>query len=274
MANHLEVNVNDDQRLFYVTDIHGCIIPMDVALDMCGFKVCKDVVVCAGDLIDRGPHNLKTAFRFINDKTGSYYSVRGNHDQFAIDQDWDNWLANGGKWIIEEGFTTDEMAEFGAALSRLPYLITVNYQNRTFGVVHAAVPYDCESWEDLKVAVEKGTKSVLNSVLWDRDFVEYWDNKHYKDKMVYGVDFTVHGHTIIPRAGFLANRLHLDTGLVRGKALSVAEVLPKEAIVVVKAFRQDDVGEMYLDRTETFCMNTYKSLKLVKNKSTQKPLFL
>ena len=274
MLPHLNLDVRDDQRLFFVTDIHGCILSMDVALDMCGFKVCQDVVVCAGDLIDRGPHNLKTAFRFISDKTGSYYSVRGNHDQFAIDQDWDNWILNGGKWIIDEGFTHDEMAEFGAALSRLPYLITVNYQNRTFGVVHAAVPYDCESWQDLISAVEKGTKSVLHSVLWDRDFVEYWDNKHYKDRIVYGVDFTVHGHTIIPRANFLSNRLHLDTGLVRGKALSVAEVIPANDTIVIKAFRQDDIGEMYLDRTETFCLKSHISLGIVKNKINGKPLFL
>lgn len=274
MLPHLNLDVRDDQRLFFVTDIHGCILSMDVALDMCGFKVCQDVVVCAGDLIDRGPHNLKTAFRFINDKTGSYYSVIGNHDQFAIKQDWENWFSNGGKWIIDEGFTHDEMAEFGQSLAKLPYLITVNYHGRSIGVVHAAVPYDCESWDQLVQSVESENWSVINSMIWDRDFVEYWDNPHYKNKIVYGVDFTVHGHTIIPRANFLSNRLHLDTGLVRGKALSLAEVIPANNTIVIKAFRQDDIGEMYLDKTETFCLNTYKSLGIVKNKIKGKPLFL
>ena len=274
MNPHLELNVRDDQRLFYVTDIHGCIISMDVALDMCGFKVCKDVVVCAGDLIDRGPHSLKTAFRFISDKTGSYYSVIGNHDQFAIKQDWRDWFSNGGKWILDAGFTHDEMAEFGQSLAKLPYLITVNYHGRSMGVVHAAVPYDCESWDQLVESVTAKNQSVINSILWDRDFVEYWDNPHYKNKMVYGVDFTVHGHTIIPRAAFLSNRLHLDTGLVRGKAISIAEVIPSNETIVIKAFRQDDIGEMYLDKTETFCLKTYISLGLVKNKIKGKPLFL
>ena len=88
------------------------------------------------------------------------------------------------------------------------------------------------------------------------------------------MDFTVHGHTIIPRANFLSNRLHLDTGLVRGKALSVAEVIPENYTIVIKAFRQDDIGEMYLDRTETFCLKNYTSLGIVKNKIKGKPLFL
>lgn len=220
---HKELYVDDDARLLFCTDLHGHIMALEYALKHLNFRVGKDVLVCAGDLIDRGPHNELTALKFINDKTGSFHSVRGNHDQFAIDHD-EMWIPNGGGWAWKVFPTYAERKEFGEKLKALPALITVYHKGKCFGVVHASVPQEIEDWDVLVNMPEIGQARKLRQIIWDREYVQYHQSPFYQ-KPVIGVDYTIHGHTPVRVPLLVANRLHIDGGFASNKNLFIAEMI-------------------------------------------------
>lgn len=79
----------EKQRAFLFTDIHGC----DKALqDILKFWNGKDLLVCMGDCIDRGPDNFKTILRmiFLRKMLGDrLVYIRGNHeDMFSEFFEW------------------------------------------------------------------------------------------------------------------------------------------------------------------------------------------
>jgi predicted phosphodiesterase len=79
-----ELFLEDDQRLFICGDLHGTISLLESSLASLGFKEGYDVLLCVGDLVDRGEESEKTLRKFLFDKTGSYFSVRGNHEDFMV----------------------------------------------------------------------------------------------------------------------------------------------------------------------------------------------
>jgi predicted phosphodiesterase len=95
-----ELFLDSKQRLFITGDLHGSLDLLESSLKELGFISGQDVLICVGDLVDRHPKSEETLIKFLFDKTGSFYSVRGNHDQMMVDNDWDLQLYNGGKWII------------------------------------------------------------------------------------------------------------------------------------------------------------------------------
>jgi serine/threonine protein phosphatase 1 len=84
-----ELFLDSNQRLFFCGDLHGSIDLLEESLKELGFISGQDVLICVGDLIDRGSKSEETLIKFLFDKTGSFYSVRGNHDQMMVDNDWD-----------------------------------------------------------------------------------------------------------------------------------------------------------------------------------------
>lgn len=231
--------VSEDAGLFFCSDIHGEISFLLNSLESLGFKKGKDILVHAGDLIDRGTESLKTARFFCNDKSGSFYSVLGNHDLFAIEQDLENWVFNGGQWVLDDLPTHEDRLEFSEMMKQLPFIIEVETKDNLIGVTHACVSYEFESWQDfVKQAVQNPSKELLHEIVWQREFVEYKDNGFYKNSIVLGVDFTVHGHTPIKQPLFVSNRLHIDTGLVYGKYLTIAEF--KNSNFEFTAFKKDN----------------------------------
>lgn len=211
-------------RLFFVTDIHGELNTLLSALDQLGFKEGEDTLVCAGDLIDRGRDSWKTAQHFLTDSTGSFYSVLGNHDVFAFSGDFYSWIRNGGDWAFEE-LSDEERYVFAHQMKdNLPYAIEVHHENKVYGVVHASVPIEFETWDYFVDCLKSGNKEIREACTWDREFVEYQNYPHY-NKTLIGVDFTIHGHTPVKEPLMVGNRLHIDTGLVYGKYLTVTEVV-------------------------------------------------
>lgn len=228
-----------DARLFFCSDIHGEISFLLKSLDSLGFKKGKDILVHAGDLIDRGTESFKTAKFFCTDKSGSFHSVLGNHDLFAVEQDLDNWFFNGGQWILDDLPTHEDKSLFSEMMKQLPFIIEVETQDNLIGVTHACVPYEFENWQDfVKQTVQNPNKGLLHEIVWQREFVEYKDNDFYKNATILGIDFTVHGHTPIKQPLFVSNRLHIDTGLVYGKHLTIAEF--KNNQFEFSAFKKDN----------------------------------
>ena len=226
-----KIEVPDHSRLFFCSDIHGEISFLLKSLGSLGFIQGKDTLIHAGDLIDRGTESFKTARFFCNDDSGSFYSVLGNHDMFAIHQNFYLWFLNGGRWILDELPTQEDKTLFGEMIKKLPLIIEVQHKDSLIGVTHACVPYEFENWKDfVEYTVNNHNSGLIEEITWQREFIEYKNNPFYKNSTVLGVDFTVHGHTVVKEPTFVANRLHIDTGLVYGKYLTIAELVDGEFV--------------------------------------------
>ena len=65
--------------IYAVGDIQGCYEPLSILLDKVNFDQSKDCLLCVGDLVNRGPHNLKV-LRLLKSLDKQCVSVLGNHD--------------------------------------------------------------------------------------------------------------------------------------------------------------------------------------------------
>lgn len=143
----LRLSPNLNGRTFVTGDIHGSYSCVVRFLEEIGFNFENDRLICAGDLVDRGPDNeacLKLLFE------PWFFCTKGNHEQLM--EDWftdgaygDWWIPNGGKWGLRYKNDTDQAAvDVRAAVKKikdLPYLITVEMRNgEIFHVLHAELP--------------------------------------------------------------------------------------------------------------------------------------
>lgn len=241
MSNVLSVKANDEGRLFFVSDIHGELPTLLKALTTLGFDKHVDNLVCSGDLIDRGSHSKITAEWFIDRhfSDDNVFSVLGNHDVFAFDDSQEDcWIMNGGMKTISEFTIYDERVSWGDRISELPYAIEVEWKGRLFGVVHAGVPDAFDTWQHFYKTLEEGNSALERESVWMRDYVEYKDHEHYQ-KPLDGIEMTIHGHSVVKEPLLVGNRLHIDTGLVYGKYLSVVELLPVQDELQVKVHKFD-----------------------------------
>lgn len=225
------LKVPDDSRLFFVSDLHGEIDSLDRALELLKFKVGKDVVVHAGDLVDRGTDSYRTAARFLTDTTGSFHSSRGNHDQFAIDgtNNVGIWHMNGGEWATKM-FDYEQLQTFSEMMDVLPYVIEVDYKDKKIGVIHAEVSEEYTSWQDFKEKLpENKNKEVA---IWSRKILYGATTNNFKEHLD-GIDFTIHGHTVIDRPEVIGNRVYIDTGHVFGGYLTIAEFIGNEFVFYI-----------------------------------------
>ena len=217
-----ELFLDSNQRLFFCGDLHGSIDLLEKALKELGFISGQDVLICVGDLIDRGPKSEETLIKFLFDKTGSFYSVRGNHDQMMVDNDWYLQLYNGGQWILDVDY--DARVGYGFLTNhKLPFVIEVNHNGRVFGTCHAEVPLEFESWDDYCETLQH-SRRLQKETVWNRDIIAF--QEHYKyDPLVQGVDYVFHGHTPVDDPLIIGNRCYIDTGAVfKDGYLTVVEV--------------------------------------------------
>ena len=217
-----ELFLDSNQRLFFCGDLHGSIDLLEKSLNELGFISGQDVLICVGDLIDRGLKSEETLVKFLFDKTGSFYSVRGNHDQMMVDNDWDLQLYNGGQWILDVDY--EARVEYGIITDhKLPFAIEVNYNGKVFGVCHAEVPLEFESWDDYCETLQH-SRRLQKEILWNRDIIAF--QEHYKyGPLIQGIDTVFHGHTPVEEPLIIANRVYIDTGAVfKDGYLTIVEV--------------------------------------------------
>lgn len=67
------------QRFIIVGDIHGCLDRFNYLLEKMKFDTNNDIVICVGDLVDRG-ENSYGVFRKFYDNPETFFTVQGNHD--------------------------------------------------------------------------------------------------------------------------------------------------------------------------------------------------
>ena len=242
MIKHL--SVNSTGRDFVCGDIHGsysCVIRF---LKEINFDETKDRLICAGDLIDRGPQNeecLELLYR------PWFYLVKGNHEEFmhtyfdGIQPGRGWWANNGGIWGIEhksglsdQSITVKDAAEM---MKDLPYLITVEKRDgKKFHVIHAELALHdlkCQLSDDDLTEESEVFKSIMSaqtydgiSILWARylfymfykrpitdELITVVKNsyKRYRDIFNKNLSPIFSGHTIVRAPIQFFGQTNLDT---------------------------------------------------------------
>lgn len=213
-------------RVFVVGDLHGAYQTFMEKLVLLEFDFEKDLVICVGDIVDRGRENLQ-CIKLLNEPW--FKSVRGNHEDFCIVGSYDSHIANihkdprnGGAWLYK---LSDELIEGIATLFiGLPLAMEVQYKGNLYGFTHADMPFT--EWGDLYITddsqVEVHGRTIQDWLLWSRFG---YDTKDEFTEVVNGVKAVFHGHT--PTCGKIekrGNEVYVDYGHCFGYDLCVVEL--------------------------------------------------
>ena len=225
---HIEVKEN--KRCFLVTDIHGEYDFLISSLKQVGYDETKDILISLGDLIDRGTNSLKCLQMFLFDKTGLKHSLIGNHCKMLVDKDFDLHLYNVGSWILSDLPNYEDRYWLGDYIQeKFNYVMSVKLGESYFGLTHACVPIEFERFNDFVMHLQQSwpNKGLTFETVWQREFIEYKDNKFYSEAFIEDCDYVFHGHNIVPEVTTVANRVHFDLGAAYKGRMCIIELLDK-----------------------------------------------
>ncbi|RKP56821.1 serine/threonine protein phosphatase [Cohnella endophytica] len=104
-------------RTIMISDIHGCVEPLNRLLDQIRYDSANDQLILLGDYVDRGPHSKETVDR-VMDLVLNHRAIalRGNHDQRMVDlirtEDPDiqhRFLEHGGRQTLASYCDSDDL---------------------------------------------------------------------------------------------------------------------------------------------------------------------
>lgn len=200
---------------YIVGDIHGMLDAFWEALEAVHFNPDIDRVFSVGDLIDRGPKSLETLFLI---RRSWFHPVRGNHEQMMLDAKsaahFQNWLDNGGDWILREQGDSWVIA-CGLAM-RMPHAIVIDDDEEgPIAITHSDPPV--ENWLDMPQSMQD--EEQRRSLLWSRRRL-----REKSQTLTKNIRLTIHGHTPVEEVTRLGNALYIDTGCVYGGDLTILSV--------------------------------------------------
>lgn len=140
-----------------------------------------DSAYCLGDCGDRGPHGWQIIKEVLDHPQITY--IRGNHDQFIIDNDRWLWSYNGGKPTMEaiELDTDENYYKFKTLLEKTSLI--EDYKSacgKTITLCHSGFdPWFVQF------------KDEYDALLWDRDHISRCWPEDWDDLII------IHGHTPI-----------------------------------------------------------------------------
>ncbi|MCQ1061104.1 metallophosphoesterase [Photobacterium sp. ZSDE20] len=209
----------------FVGDIQGQYHQLQAALDKFGFDRQTDLLVCCGDLIDKGDNSYQ-ALSLLNEPY--FRTVLGNHDQCLLNalntvieegvdglcnpehQHW--FYANGGEWFLEPNMI-EACLEYHDALQALPVQLEVIDSNGIkIGVTHGG--YDSSVWQPLA----DNEYSRLNAI-WSRSPITQFQKLSSETKRqklsskhkVSGCEAVCHGHTPVDKITVVGSHVYLDS---------------------------------------------------------------
>lgn len=192
------------ERAFLFTDIHGC----DEALkQILKYWNGRDLLVCMGDSIDRGPSNFKTLQRmvFLRKILGDrFVYIRGNHEHmFETFFDWTpdeqtalTFLSNGGRetmYDIFDGLKLDKGYDFTSFLQKA---------TNGYGFMSELLPEVAQLFDSMvshhvfgkALITHAGFQSISSDWKNTTDMEFCWVRDHYKHKNETGL-INFFGHT-------------------------------------------------------------------------------
>lgn len=201
------------KSVYVVGDLHGSYQLLMNHLNSISFNFDEDLLICTGDLVDKGKENLECISLL---KRPWFRTVRGNHEELCIKGLYDLKLRqlherNGGEWFYQ--LQSHQQFEIIKNFEGLPIVIELNLKNKKVGVVHADI--DIHDWKAFKQDVAKGDyaipgiTSAYTNGLWGRGRIK----KHSEEyDVVEGIDAIYLGHTIVKEMTQIDNCYYIDVG--------------------------------------------------------------
>ena len=201
------------KSVFVVGDLHGSYQLLMNYLYSIDFNFGEDLLICTGDLVDKGKENLECIS--LIDKPW-FKTVRGNHEEMCIKGLFDLKLRqlherNGGEWFYQ--LPSHHQYKIIKSFEDLPLVIELQLQEKKIGVVHADI--DIHEWGAFKADIVQGNyeiqgmNSAYENALWGRGRI-----KNYSDNydVVENIDEIYLGHTIVREMTQIDNCYYLDVG--------------------------------------------------------------
>ena len=221
----LTINTNQKNHVYVVGDLHGCYSLLMQELQNIHFDFQNDLLICTGDLIDRGNENLECIS--LLDQTW-FLTVRGNHEEMCIRGQYDPKMKdmharNGGSWFYRQFQKTRQ--RIVDRLTKLPLVIEVELKRKKVGVVHADI--DIHDWNIFKEDIVKGDYkipgivSTYSNALWGRGRIRNHSNQY---DIVENIDEIYLGHTIVKQHTKIDNCHYIDVGSSFTKKLCIVKI--------------------------------------------------
>lgn len=183
MADHLILclKIDSHKKLFVVGDLHGCYSLLMQELKTINFNFDNDLLICTGDLIDRGNENLECISLL---EQPWFRTVRGNHEEMCIKGQYDTkirelHIRNGGEWFY--ALPLQKQLEINNHFMELPIVIEIELKSKKIGIVHADI--DIHDWNIFKQDISKGDYKIpgitssYSNVLWGRGRIRNYSNQ-------------------------------------------------------------------------------------------------
>lgn len=200
-------------RDFCVSDIHGYFDLFEIELTKIDFDETKDRMFSVGDIVNRGP---KSEDALIWLAKPWFHSVRGNHEEMAMDYEKDvnfhnQYVQNGGYWFLS--LSEERQQPYLEAFKKLPLAIEVETKQGKVGIVHAECPV--LSWDEFKADIGKYRESALYS----RKKITVGNTE-----IISGICTLIVGHTGTDEIQKLGNTIYIDTRVCFGGKLTVVPI--------------------------------------------------
>ncbi|NOX52883.1 MAG: hypothetical protein GXP27_00280, partial [Planctomycetes bacterium] len=212
------------QRTIVVGDIHGCFDELQQLLKQVAFSPGSlgDVLVCVGDLVDRGPASWAVA-EFFRD-TPNAYSVLGNHERRLAGTVRGTSQPAWSQLQTLSRIPSSAWTAWAEYLGGLPAVIETDHAVITHARLDPALPLDRQ--DPYHTCAVGGAGVVIQR---DQNDVPLWFYELNLPKPI------CIGHVGYARVELVPGRLFaLDGRAVRGGEL-LAVVFPENTIVSVKA---------------------------------------
>lgn len=208
-------------KLYVISDIHGCYHQLIQLIDKVGIDINKDPVVFLGDYIDRGP-NSDRVIDYLLGLKDNVICLPGNHElmfyNFLTDTTTKNlFVLNGGDatlkaynilYTANEHDIPKDHFKFISSILTKPYYEIDNYIFVHAGFV-PGIPIQDNSLDDM---------------LWIRDL--FITSKYDWGKKI------VFGHTPLKKVLFMDNKIGIDTGCVYGNKLTCLELYSNKIVSI------------------------------------------
>lgn len=214
----------DGARLFICADPHGCLALLMYMLKAHGFNFEKDVLVVAGDIIDRGASSEEMVDLLMQ---RWFYTVRGNHEDFLIKGRNNPFYRvlhqrNGGQWFYD--LPHEKQTLIAQKLDQLPYAIEIHYKGLILGVVHADVMRN--DWNAFKESLThhnsllKNTNAAKTHATLSRSKFK----GRQKSVPILNVDAVFFGHNVTLKPFRAFNTFYIDTGACFFSKLTILNI--------------------------------------------------
>lgn len=235
----------------FIGDVHGCCDELEELLSQLGYQRSELETECpipqfvyshpegrkavfVGDLVDRGPRNLDSAFLVRNMiSSGSAISVPGNHDDKFL-----RYL-RGNLVKISHGLATT-VAELEAIPKEQREVVTRELSEFIEGLVSHYVLHDGKlvvAHAGMKQKYQgRGSKRIRDYALYGETTGEL-DENGLPERLKWAQDYrgealVVYGHTPVQEPEWLNNTVNIDTGCVFGGCLTALRYPEMETVSV------------------------------------------